>query len=199
VFFAWLRLSSMPEPPTIQSMCPSSGCSLLLLLLLLLLSPDDQVLPGGRVPADGALLQGTSLLDESMVTGEPHPVAKRPGDQLVGGTINVGNALLMTATRVGSDTLLAQIVRLVEHAQLSKAPVQAYADRVAGVFVPAVVSAAFVTWLAWCGCCAVVLLLLLLLLCCHCHPIPPLPPPLPHTSPPCYKLNPPTHTGTSPA
>lgn len=84
-----------------------------------------------------------------MITGESQPVLRQPGDPLIGGTINTGNALLMRATRVGADTVLSQIVRLVERAQLSKAPIQAYADYVASLFVPVVVALSLLTWAAW--------------------------------------------------
>lgn len=108
-----------------------------------------QVLPGGRIPADGELLIGSSYINESMISGESAPVLRSKGDPLIGGTINTGNALIMKATRVGADTVLSQIVRLVERAQMSKAPIQAYADYVASLFVPVVVGLALVTWTVW--------------------------------------------------
>ena len=91
------------------------------------------------------------FVDEAMVTGEAHPVPKRRGDPLIGGTLNAGSALLMRATRVGGRTVLSQIVRLVQRAQMAKAPIQAYADAVAGVFVPGVLLVALLTWLLWLG------------------------------------------------
>ena len=112
--------------------------------------PVLQVLPGGRIPTDGTVLSGETFVNEAMITGEPKAVWKRSGDPLIGGTISSGSGLLlMRATRVGSDTVLSQIVRLVQQAQMSKAPVQAFADRVSAIFVPVVILLAFVTWLTW--------------------------------------------------
>ncbi|KAG2433084.1 hypothetical protein HYH02_012788 [Chlamydomonas schloesseri] len=108
-----------------------------------------RVLPGAKVPTDGVIVEGQSYLNEAMVTGESVPKWKRPGDVVIGGTINTSNPLLVRATRVGSETVLSQIVRLVEHAQMSKAPVQAFADRVASIFVPVVIAASLLTWVAW--------------------------------------------------
>eukprot|EP00894_Picocystis_sp_ML_P004363 jgi/Pico_ML_1/54880/g736.t1 len=108
-----------------------------------------KVLPGAKVPTDGEVIYGKSLVDESMITGESIPVPKVIGDQVIGGTLNNGSILHIKATRVGTDTALAQIVRLVERAQMSKAPIQAFADRVAGIFVPVVVTLAVLTWLLW--------------------------------------------------
>lgn len=108
-----------------------------------------KVLPGGKIPVDGEVVEGRSYVDESMVTGESAPVLKQKGLPLVGGTINTGSMLLMRATRVGSETVLAQIVRLVEGAQMAKAPIQAFADRVASIFVPIVITLAVLTWAVW--------------------------------------------------
>ncbi len=108
-----------------------------------------QVRPGERVPVDGTVEEGRSNVDESMVTGEPVPVAKGPGDAVVGGTINGTGAFVFAATRVGADTLLAQIVRLVETAQAAKLPVQALVDRITGRFVPAIFGIAMLTFAAW--------------------------------------------------
>jgi len=105
--------------------------------------------PGERVPVDGEVLEGESYVDESMLTGEPVPAAKHHGDKLVGGTINQHGLLRATATRVGSDTILAQIIRLVERAQGSKLPIQGLADRVVRVFTPVVIAIAAITFLAW--------------------------------------------------
>jgi len=107
------------------------------------------VRPGEKVPVDGVVLEGRSSVDESMLTGEPIPVEKGPGDAVVGATVNKLGTFTMRATKVGRDTVLAQIVRLVEQAQGSKAPVQRFADRISAVFVPAVLAAAAVTFLVW--------------------------------------------------
>jgi len=108
-----------------------------------------RVRPGEKVPVDGAVVEGLSSVDESMVTGESIPVEKQRGDRLIGATVNGTGSLLMRAERVGAGTLLAQIVRMVEEAQRSRAPIQKLADRVAAVFVPAVVAAAVLTFLLW--------------------------------------------------
>jgi Cu+-exporting ATPase len=108
-----------------------------------------RVRPGEKVPVDGVVLQGASVVDESMVTGESMPVEKGVGDQVVGGTLNASGGFVMRAERVGSETLLAQIVRLVSEAQRSRAPIQRLADVVAAYFVPAVVVAAVITFLVW--------------------------------------------------
>ncbi|MCY0876921.1 MAG: heavy metal translocating P-type ATPase [Firmicutes bacterium] len=108
-----------------------------------------RVRPGERIPADGTLIDGQTLVDESMLTGESAPVVKRPGDAVIGATLNKDGAILMRATRVGRDTALAQIVRMVDQAQGSKAPVQQLADRVSGIFVPIVLAIALVTFVAW--------------------------------------------------
>ena len=105
--------------------------------------------PGDRIPVDGEVVEGRSAVDESMLTGEPVPVAKEPGDALTGATINGGGRLLMRATRIGEMTVLASIVRMVEEAQADKAPIQRMADRVANVFVPVVVMVAGCTYAAW--------------------------------------------------
>jgi Cu+-exporting ATPase len=107
------------------------------------------VRPGERLPVDGVVIEGHSAVDESMLTGESLPVDKRPGNEVVGGTINKQGLLKFEATRVGAQTALAQIIRLVEDAQGSKAPIQRLADRVSGVFVPAVIAVATITFLAW--------------------------------------------------
>jgi P-type Cu+ transporter len=116
--------------------------------------PGDRlrVRPGEKVPVDGVVVGGSSNVDESMVTGEPIPVAKAEGDRLIGATLNGTGGLLMRAERVGADTLLAQIVRMVSEAQRSRAPIQRLADVVAAWFVPAVVlvaAVAFVVWWVW--------------------------------------------------
>jgi Cu+-exporting ATPase len=108
-----------------------------------------RVRPGEKVPVDGELVEGTSAVDESMLTGEPLPVAKRPGDAVIGGTVNTSGSFLMTTTKVGAETVLARIVALVAEAQRSRAPVQKLADLVAAWFVPAVVLVAILTFVAW--------------------------------------------------
>ena len=119
--------------------------------------PLDQVLPGNtlrirpgeKVPVDGVVLEGRSAIDESMVTGESIPVEKNPGSRLIGATMNGTGGLLMRAERVGTDTLLAQIVRMVSEAQRSRAPIQRLADVVSSWFVPTVVAVAVLTFTAW--------------------------------------------------
>jgi len=108
-----------------------------------------RVRPGEKVPVDGVVLEGGSSVDESMITGEPIPVEKKPGARVTGATVNGTGTLVMRAERVGTDTLLAQIVRMVSEAQRSRAPIQKLADVVAGYFVPAVVAVAIVTFLVW--------------------------------------------------
>ena len=108
-----------------------------------------RVRPGEKVPADGVVLEGSSAVDESMLTGEPMPVSKHPGDPVIGATLNIAGALLIRAEKVGSQSVLAQIVQLVGQAQRSKAPMQRMADTVARYFVMAVILAALVTFFAW--------------------------------------------------
>jgi Cu+-exporting ATPase len=108
-----------------------------------------RVRPGEKVPVDGAVTEGHSAVDESMISGEPIPVEKAPGARAIGGTLNGSGSLIVRAERVGADTLLAQIVRLVSEAQRSRAPVQQLVDRVASWFVPAVLAAAIVTFVLW--------------------------------------------------
>ena len=108
-----------------------------------------QVRPGDRVAVDGEVVRGSSYVDESMVSGEPVPVAKAAGAEVVGGTINKTGSFVFRATKVGADTLLAQIIRMVEAAQGSKLPIQALVDRITAWFVPAVMAAALATFLVW--------------------------------------------------
>ena len=113
--------------------------------------PSDRlrVRPGESVPVDGVIREGASALDESMVTGEPMPVEKTAGDKVIGGTLNTSGSFVMEAERVGGETMLAQIVKLVSEAQRSRAPMQRLADKVSGYFVPAVVVAAILAFLGW--------------------------------------------------
>jgi Cu+-exporting ATPase len=115
------------------------------------IQPGDRlrVRPGEKVPVDGAVIEGSSAVDESMVTGEPIPVEKHRGDRLVGATVNGAGTLVMGAERVGSETLLARIVQMVAEAQRSRAPIQRLADVVASYFVPVVVGVAVLTFLVW--------------------------------------------------
>jgi Cu+-exporting ATPase len=108
-----------------------------------------RIRPGEKVPVDGLVMEGRSSVDESMVSGEPIPVEKTAGAKVVGGTINGTGSLLMKAERVGADTLLAQIVKMVSEAQRTRAPIQRLADRVASYFVPAVLTAAVITFVVW--------------------------------------------------
>jgi cation transport ATPase len=108
-----------------------------------------RVRPGEKIPVDGEVLDGRSAVDESMLTGEPLPVEKTPGAKVAGATINTEGALTIRATAVGSDTALAQIVKLIQGAQSGKAPVQRLADRIAGIFVPVVLMIAAATFVGW--------------------------------------------------
>ncbi len=112
---------------------------------------DDTILvrPGEKIPVDGEIISGSSTIDEAMVTGESIPVKKRPGDEVIGATINKTGSFKFKATRVGTDTVLAQIVQLVQNAQGSKAPIQRLADRVTGWFVPVVIAIAITTFVLW--------------------------------------------------
>jgi Cu+-exporting ATPase len=113
--------------------------------------PGDIVLvrPGERIPVDGILVNGSSYVDESMISGEPIPIRKQMDDEVVGGTVNQTGAFRYRATRVGADTLLAQIIRMVEKAQAGKPPIQQLADRIAGVFVPIVMVVALIAFSTW--------------------------------------------------
>ncbi|WP_206886426.1 heavy metal translocating P-type ATPase [Alicyclobacillus mali (ex Roth et al. 2021)] len=108
-----------------------------------------RVRPGEKVPADGLIIEGTTSVDESFLTGESMPVSKQPGDPVVGASINQTSAFVMRVTKVGRDTALAQVIRLVDQAQGSKAPVQRLADTISGIFVPIVLGVAVLTLLAW--------------------------------------------------
>lgn len=108
-----------------------------------------RIRPGEKIPVDGRVLEGNSSVDESMLTGEPVPVFKQPGDKVTGGTLNGTGSFVMIAERVGRETLLAQIVAMVASAQRSRAPIQRLADRVAAIFVPAVIACAIAAFLGW--------------------------------------------------
>ena len=108
-----------------------------------------RVRPGEKMPVDGLVLEGSSAVDESMISGEPLPVEKRPGDRVVGGTVNGTGSFVFRADRVGSETVLAQIVRMVADAQRTRAPIQRLADVVSAYFVPAVIAVAAVTFVVW--------------------------------------------------
>src|SRR5690606_2795902 len=108
-----------------------------------------RVRPGEKVPIDGVITEGRSTVDESMITGEPMPVAKQAEDRVVGATVNQTGSFVMRAEKVGGETLLSQIVHMVAEAQRSRAPIQQLADTVAGWFVPAVIAAAVATFVVW--------------------------------------------------
>ena len=108
-----------------------------------------RIRPGDKVPVDGVVIEGRSSIDESMITGEPVPVEKVAGDPVTGATINGTGSLIMEATRIGADTMLSQIVEMVSNAQRSRAPIQKYADKVSGYFVPAVIGIAVLSFIGW--------------------------------------------------
>ncbi|MBW2022336.1 MAG: heavy metal translocating P-type ATPase [Deltaproteobacteria bacterium] len=108
-----------------------------------------RVRPGEKIPVDGIIIEGTTNVDESMITGEPVPVKKGPGDKVVGATVNGTGSIIMEAEKVGAETLLAQIVNMVAEAQRSRAPIQNLADKVAGYFVPAVITISLISFVVW--------------------------------------------------
>ncbi len=135
--------------PRTATRIDSDGTESSVSLDLLLNGDQIRVRPGDKVPVDGVVLSGTSPVDESMITGEPMPVAKEAGDPVTGGTINGTGSLVMQATRVGDETLLSKIVRMVADAQRSRAPIQSLADTMTAYFVPAVVFVSLITFVVW--------------------------------------------------
>ena len=138
------RAGSQDGPPDCRGWsrsgcCARSGCS----------RDRLRIRPGEKIPVDGVVIEGSSAVDESMITGEPIPVEKGPGEKLIGGTVNGTGTLVMRAERVGSETVLAQIIRMVSEARRTRAPIQRLADVVSSYFVPAVVVVAIITFLAW--------------------------------------------------
>ena len=141
----------MALTPTMATIYTDPECKVEKRIPTELIQVDDtvKIVPGDKIPADGTVVRGSSSIDESAVTGEPVPVIKQVGDTCIGGTVNGLGTFDMLVTRAGKDTALSQIVKLVEDAQTSKAPIQAFADKVAGYFVPTVISLAVITFLAW--------------------------------------------------
>lgn len=142
-------LSLTPAKTTIYTDAPACTTEKTISTDLVQVNDFVKVIPGDRIPADGFVIKGESSLDESMVTGEVMPVVKRVGDQVMGGTVNGPGSFDMRVSKAGKDTALSQIVKLVEEAQTSKAPIQAFADTVAGYFVPVVIALSLITFSAW--------------------------------------------------
>ena len=138
-----------PSMATIYTDAPACTQEKKIATELLQVGDTVKLVPGEKIPADGTVIRGTSTVDESAVTGEPVPILKQVGDSVIGGTLNGLGTFDMTVTRAGKDTALAQIVKLVEEAQTSKAPIQAFTDKVAGYFVPTVISLSLLTFVAW--------------------------------------------------
>ncbi len=136
--------------PKTARLVPDTGDERDVLIELLRPGQTVRVRPGEKIAVDGVVLSGTSSVDESLLTGESLPVEKSAGSSVIGGTVNGSGSLLFRATAVGPDTVLAQMARLVEEAQGSKAPIQRLADKAAGVFVPVVLGIALLTFLVWC-------------------------------------------------
>ena len=111
-----------------------------------------KVKPGDKIPVDGSICEGETTIDESMITGEPIPVNKTNGDKVTSGTINGNQSFLMIAEKIGSDTLLSQIIHMVNNASRSRAPIQNLADKVSGYFVPFVVLISLLTFAVWAVC-----------------------------------------------
>src|SRR5208337_4838733 len=135
--------------PKTARLVPKSGIETDVPLEQVHIGDQLRVRPGEKIPVDGVVLEGNSSVDESMITGEPIPTEKAPSAKVTAGTVNGTGSFIMRAERVGADTLLAQIVRMVSEAQRSRAPIQRLADVVASYFVPAVVLAAAVTFIVW--------------------------------------------------
>ncbi|EGF99068.1 uncharacterized protein MELLADRAFT_40440 [Melampsora larici-populina 98AG31] len=137
--------------PTSATLYTDSSCTIERKLPTELIEVGDtlKIIPGDKIPADGTVVRGESSVDESMITGEVVPVTKCTGDNVIGGTVNGTGTFDMLVTRAGSDTALSQIVKLVEEAQTSKAPIQAFADTVAGYFVPTVLILGVLTFIGW--------------------------------------------------
>ncbi|QRV74488.1 copper transporting P-type ATPase [Ceratobasidium sp. AG-Ba] len=138
-----------PSMATIYTDAPACTAEKKIATELVQVGDTVKLVPGDKIPADGTVIKGTSTVDESAVTGEPVPALKQVGDHVIGGTVNGLGTFDMLVTRAGKDTALAQIVKLVEDAQTSKAPIQAFADKVAGYLVPTVISLALVTFAVW--------------------------------------------------
>ncbi len=134
-------------PPTARQVAP--GGDKVVPLDQVKVGDQLRVVPGDKVPVDGAVVEGHSSVEESMITGEPLPVEKSVGDKVTGGTVNGAGSFIMRAERVGSDTLLGQIVNMVAEAQRSRAPIQGLADKVAGIFVPVVLAVSVITFILW--------------------------------------------------
>jgi Cu+-exporting ATPase len=142
-------MSLAPSMATIYTDAPACKQEKKIATELVQVGDTVKLVPGDKVPADGTVVKGSSNVDESAITGEALPVLKQVGDSVIGGTVNGLGTFDMVVTRAGKDTALSQIVRLVEEAQTSKAPIQAFADRVAGYFVPTVISLAAITFFGW--------------------------------------------------
>ncbi|KAM0747535.1 copper P-type ATPase CtaA [Meredithblackwellia eburnea MCA 4105] len=142
-------MSLAPSQATIYTDAPACTKEKMIPTELVQVGDIVKIVPGDKIPADGTVLKGESSVDESMVTGEVVPVEKRVGDSVIGGTVNGSGTFDMSVSRAGKDTALSQIVQLVEDAQTSKAPIQAFADTVAGYFVPAVIGLGLVTFVGW--------------------------------------------------
>lgn len=134
-------------PPTARQVAP--GGDKVVPLDQVKVGDQLRVVPGDKVPVDGAVVEGHSSVEESMITGEPLPVEKSVGDKVTGGTVNGTGSFIMRAERVGSDTLLGQIVNMVAEAQRSRAPIQSLADKVSGIFVPVVLAVSVITFILW--------------------------------------------------